>query len=211
MTEVVPDLDPQSQIRKPKAIVIAGPTASGKTSLSVELALALDGEIINADSMQVYRGMDIGTAKPKPEEQKGIPHLLLDVVNPDEEFNAAIYRSMALPLVTDVVSRGKACIITGGTGLYIKSLLKGLFHCPPVDPELKESLRREYEAYGTIRLYERLMRLDPESANRIHQNDRVRSMRALEIAHLTNRRPSRLIREHCFSDTPINALTLACK
>jgi len=201
-------LDTQSPIQKPKAIVIAGPTASGKTSLSVELALALNGEIINADSMQVYRGMDIGTAKPTLEEQKGIPHLLLDVVNPDEEFNAAIYRSMALPLVTNVVSRQKACIITGGTGLYIKSLLKGLFHCPPVDPVLRESLRRECETHGTIRLYERLKRLDPESANRIHQNDRVRIIRALEIARLTDRHPSDLIREHDFCDTPINALML---
>ena len=92
---------------KPKVVVIAGPTASGKTSLSVQLALALNGEIINADSMQVYRGMDIGTAKPTPQEQKGIPHYLIDVVNPNEEFNASIYRSLALPLVTDIVSRGK--------------------------------------------------------------------------------------------------------
>ena len=123
-------------MNRPKCIIIAGPTATGKTSISVALARAFDGEVVNADSMQVYRGMDIGTAKPTPEEQNGIPHHLLDVVDPDEEFNAAIYRSRALPVISDVVSRGKTCFVTGGTGLYIESLAKGLFHCPPVDMEL---------------------------------------------------------------------------
>ncbi len=192
----------------PKCIIIAGPTATGKTSLSVALAKVFDGEIINADSMQVYRGMDIGTAKPTREEQSGIPHHLLDVVNPDEDFNAAIYRAHALPLVSDIVSRGKVCFVTGGTGLYIKSLTKGLFHCPPSDPEIRESLRRECEAHGPNMLHERLKQADPESAGKIHPNDKVRIIRALEIAQLTDRLPSDLIEQHGFSDSPLNTLTI---
>ncbi len=208
LTDVGTQSTIQSPPSGPKCIIIAGPTASGKTSLSVELALALDGEVINADSMQVYRGMDIGTAKPTPEEKRGIPHFLLNVVDPDEEFNAAIYRSMALPLVRDVVSRQKACLVTGGTGLYIKSLTKGLFQCPPADLEFRETLREECKAHGTMTLYERLKRIDPESAAKIHPNDRVRIIRGLEIAHLTNRRPSDLMKGHGFSDTPLNTLKI---
>lgn len=195
-------------MNRPKCIIIAGPTATGKTSISVALARAFDGEIVNADSMQVYRGMDIGTAKPTPEEQNGIPHHLLDVVDPDEEFNAAIYRSRALPVISDVVSRGKTCFVTGGTGLYIKSLAKGLFHCPPVDMKFRNALRRECESKGAQALHERLKRLDPESAGKIHPNDKARIIRNLEIADLTGRRPSDLIKEHGFSDTPLNALTI---
>ena len=178
-----------------KYIVIAGPTGSGKSSLAVELALSFGGEIINADSMQVYRGMDIGTAKPTREEQRGIPHHLLDIVRPDEEFNAAIYCSLALPLIRDICARGKICFVVGGTGLYIKSLKEGLFRCPPADRQLRESLQREYEASGAVKLYERLLRIDPESAKKIHLNDRARIIRALEIIHLTNRLPSELVEE----------------
>jgi tRNA dimethylallyltransferase len=194
--------------RRPKVVIVAGPTASGKSSLGVQLALDLDGEIINADSMQVYRGMDIGTAKPTLEDQRGIPHHLLDVVDPDEEFNAAIYRSMALPVVGGIGARGTLCLIVGGTGMYIKSLLVGLFNCPPTDPELRESLRRECEASGSNRLHERLNRLDPEWASKIHPNDKVRITRALEIVHLTNSRPSDLIKEHGFGDRSLTALKL---
>jgi tRNA dimethylallyltransferase len=193
---------------KPKCIIIAGPTASGKTWLSVKLALALDGEVINADSMQVYRAMDIGTAKPTIEEQRGVPHLLMDVVDPDEEFNAAIYRSLALPLVTDIVSRKKACLITGGTGLYIKSLTKGLFNCPAADPEFRESMYRLCEATGSESLHQQLRLIDPESAERIHPNDRFRIIRALEINHLTSGTRSKLIREHGFSDIRLNPLKI---
>jgi tRNA dimethylallyltransferase len=193
---------------RPKIVVISGPTASGKTSLGVEVALALGGEIINADSMQVYRGMDIGTAKPTIEEQKGIQHHLLDVVNPDEQYNAAIYRSMALPLIENIHARGKMCLVVGGTGLYIKSLLGGLFKCPPASQKLRESFERECDILGTERLHERLKHLDPKSANKIHPNDRIRLIRAFEIMHLTNRAPSELSKEHGFRDRPVNALML---
>ena len=189
-----------------KVVVIAGPTATGKSRLSVELATALGGEIISADSMQVYRGMDIGTAKPAFEQQKGIPHYLLDVVDPEEKFNAAIYRSMALPLVTDIGMREKLCFVVGGTGLYIKGLLDGLFQCPPADLELRESLQNECEIYGSVRLHERLKQLDPEVSHKIHPNDKVRITRALEIIHLTKKRPSDLSRRHGFGNRAFNAL-----
>ena len=107
--------------KEQKVVVIAGPTASGKSSLAVDLSLLLQGEIINADSMQVYRDMDVGTAKPSPAERRMVPHHLLDVVDPDEEFNAAVYRSLALPAVRDVLARGRVCLVVGGTGLYIKT------------------------------------------------------------------------------------------
>lgn len=194
--------------RRPKVVVIAGPTASGKTSLSVKLALALNGEIINADSMQVYREMDLGTAKPTLEEQRGIPHHLMDVVDPDEEFNAAIYRNTALPIIKEVNIRGKACLVVGGTGLYIKSLLGGLIKCSPADPDLRESLRSECETFGPARLHKRLESLDPESAGKIHPHDTVRITRALEIFHLTKTPLSDLSRNHGFQSKGINALKL---
>lgn len=196
------------RVESPKVVVIAGPTASGKSSLAVELSLALDGEIVNADSMQVYRGMDVGTAKPTPKERKGVPHHLVDVVDPDEEFNAAIYRSMALPIIADIVSKGKICLVVGGTGLYIRSLLGGLIVCPPPDQRFRESLRSECELLGSARLYKRLKGLDPEYASKIHQNDRVRIMRAIEIIYLTNRRPSELSKQHGFAERPLRFLKL---
>ncbi len=194
-----------------KVIVIAGPTASGKTSLSVELARLFDAEIINADSMQVYRGMDIGTAKPSIKERQGIPHHLLDVVNPDQEFNAAIYRDMAASAAFDIINRGKRVLVVGGTGLYIKSLLGGLFQCPPSSPEIRQSLQREWEVEGPRALYRRLECLDPQSARKIHPNDRVRIIRALEIISLTDRLPSDLSRQHRFSDRTFNPLKISIK
>jgi len=189
-------------------VVIAGPTASGKTRLSVELALALGGEIINADSMQVYRGMDIGTAKPTIDEQRGVPHHLLDVVDPDEEFDAAMYRARAIPLISEIGERGNRCFVVGGTGLYIRGLLQGLFRCPSKDRTLRESLNRELEIQGSAALHGRLERLDPESAHRIHPNDRVRILRALEVMLLTNRKRSQLVKEHAFGEKPYNYLKL---
>jgi len=183
-----PDFD------KPKVIILAGPTGSGKTSFGVKLALDLDAEIINADSMQVYRGMDIGTATPTPDEQKGIPHHLFNIVDPDEEFNAALYRERALPVIRDITIRNKVCIILGGTGLYIKSLLEGLFKCPARDLGLREKLGKECDLYGSQRLYERLAFLDADYAKKIHPNDKLRIIRGLEIFHLTNDLPSSLIK-----------------
>lgn len=191
-----------------KVIIITGPTASGKSSLAIKLALCFGGEIVNADSMQVYRDMDVGTAKVSVTERKGVPHHLLDVVDPDEDFNAALYRSLALPLLKDILSRQKGCIVVGGTGLYIKTLLGGLLHTPPADPEIRKKLGHECEDRGPVYLHERLKMLDPESAHKIHPNDRVRIIRALEIIHLTQKRLSDLIRRHGFKDNPFQALKI---
>jgi len=197
-----------SEDKRPKVIVIAGPTASGKTALAVALARSLSGEIVNADSMQVYRGMDIGTAKPTHKEQRGIPHHLLDVVNPDEDFNAAIYRRMALPIVNEICSKGKTCLVVGGTGLYIRGLIGGLMESPPSDPELRERLRKECEVHGTAKLHEKLESLDPERAEGIHPNDGVRIIRAIEINYLSDLRSSDLMKRHGFRDRSLNALKL---
>jgi tRNA dimethylallyltransferase len=194
--------------RRPKIVVIAGPTASGKSGLAVNLARSLSGEIVNADSMQVYRGMDIGTAKPTLEEQKGVPHHLLDIVNPDDPFNAAIYRRKALPVITDICSRGKACLVVGGTGLYIRALVGGLMKAPPSDPGLREALHKECKRHGSVRLHERLKDLDPQSAAAIHPNDRIRIIRALEIIHISNRLASDLMKGHGFRDPSLDVLKI---
>ena len=193
---------------KLKVVVIAGPTASGKSSLAIDLALRFDGEIVNADSMQVYRGMDVGTAKPSVNERMGIPHHLLDVVDPDEHFDAATYRSLGAPVLRDVASRNKVCFVVGGTGLYIKSLLGGLLECPQADPQLREELYQEWEDRGPTHLFERLKTLDPESAQKIHPHDRLRIIRALEVYHLTRQPFSSLVQRHSFKDRPFHALKI---
>jgi tRNA dimethylallyltransferase len=197
-------LDP----KKPKIIVIAGPTASGKTGLAVALALSLGGEIINADSMQVYRYMDVGTAKPTLEEQRGVIHHLLDVVEPDEDFNAAIYRGMALPLAKGICAKNIPCFIVGGTGLYIRSLLGGLVELPPSDPMLRERLQLECDQKGVPKLHQKLARLDSERAESIHPNDRLRIIRALEIIQQTRRPASDFIKQHRFGNQEFLALKL---
>jgi tRNA dimethylallyltransferase len=194
--------------KKQKVVVIAGPTASGKSSLAVDLSLLLQGEIINADSMQVYRHMDVGTAKPSPAERKMVPHHLLDVVDPDEEFNAAVYRSLALPAVRDVQARGRVCLVVGGTGLYIKTLLGGLLQCPPADQGLREKLHEQLEKQGLKAMYLRLEDLDPLSAKKIHAHDRVRILRALEIIELTKKPLSALVQGHGFQDSAFQALKI---
>ncbi len=193
---------------KPRVVVITGPTASGKSRLAVELALQVGGEILNADSMQVYRGMDVGTAKPTMAERRGVPHHLLDVVNPDEDFDAAKYRSLAIPQLQDMVFRGKVPFVVGGTGLYIKILLGGLLDCPPADLGIREELGRAWRTEGAGFLHEKLKELDLDSAYKIHPHDRVRIIRALEIFYLTRQRPSSLIRRHGFRDNAFQALKI---
>ena len=170
----------------PKILVISGPTASGKTRLAVELALRHGGEVVSADSMQVYRRMDIGTAKPTPEEMRGIPHHMLDVADPEEDFSVARYVDMAAKCVDDILSRGKLPILAGGTGLYIDSLLSGRTFAPfqpdsPLRGQLEEQLRRE----GGAAMLARLAQVDPDSAARLHPNDEKRIVRALEVYYET--------------------------
>jgi tRNA dimethylallyltransferase len=195
-------------VKKEKVVVIAGPTASGKSELAVELSVLLQGEIVNADSMQVYRHMDIGTAKASPSERRGVPHHLLDVVDPNEEFNAAIYRSLAVPVIRGILSRGKVCFVVGGTGLYIKTLLGGLLQCPPADDVVRERLRDQVKEQGLDGMYRRLEALDPVSAKKIHVHDKVRVLRALEIIELTKKPLSALVRGHGFRDSAFEALKI---
>ncbi|MBN1106832.1 MAG: tRNA (adenosine(37)-N6)-dimethylallyltransferase MiaA [Deltaproteobacteria bacterium] len=191
-----------------RIVVIGGPTASGKSALAVELARDFGGEIVNADSMQVYRGMDVGTAKPSPRQRAEVPHHLIDVVDPDEDFNAALYRSLALPILGDLTARGKVGFVVGGTGLYIQALLGGLLPCPPVDGEFRRRLHQDLEMQGTVALHEKLKDLDPESAERIHAHDRVRILRALEVIHLTKGRLSSMIRNHGFRERTFQAFKI---
>jgi tRNA dimethylallyltransferase len=193
---------------KRKIVVITGPTAVGKSALAVELAAPVAGEIINADSMQVYRGMDIGTAKPPVQERGTIPHHLLDIVNPDDAFNAAIYRSLAVPLIEEISRRGHLPFVVGGTGLYIKTLLGGLFQCPASDPGLRERLNRESDEQGLESLFGRLCALDPDAAQKIHPHDKVRILRALEIIELTQTPYSVLANKHRFKERPFEALKI---
>jgi len=191
-----------------RILVVAGPTATGKTSLAVDLAEILGGEIVNADSMQVYRGMDVGTAKPTEEERRGIPHHLMDVVDPDEPFHAARFRALAAPVIEDLAARGTPCLVVGGTGLYIRALLGGLFDCPEAPRELRLRLQREWETRGPGAVHERLCGLDPEAARRIHPNDRVRTLRALEVIELTGRPFSTMARGHGFQEETFRALKI---
>jgi len=192
----------------PKLIIISGPTCSGKSALAVELASIVGGEIINADSMQVYRGMDIGTAKLSISERKGIPHHLIDIINPDQEFNAALFLVHTLPIIRDLHSKKIPIIVVGGTGLYVRALLGGLFNCPPSDLELRQNLWEECEKQGTSFLYEKLSRLDKNAADRIHPMDKVRIIRALEVIHLTGYQFSELTRKHGFSNKRFSPLNL---
>ena len=162
-------------------ICIAGPTASGKTALAVELAKELNGEVVSCDSMQVYRRMDIGTAKPTAEEMQGIPHHMIDVAEPDEDFSVSRYCAQAAPIVEDIVKRGKTAIIAGGTGLYMDSLIQGNDFAPFPATGVREQLEAEAEARGIQVLFDRLAAVDPEAAGRIHLSDRKRIIRALEV------------------------------
>ena len=162
-------------------ICIAGPTASGKTALAVELAKELNGEVVSCDSMQVYRRMDIGTAKPTEEEKQGIVHHMLDVAEPDEDFSVSRYCAMASPIVDEIVARGKTAIIAGGTGLYMDSLIKGNDFAPFPSTGVREKLEARADAEGIEVLMAELSAIDPVAAGRLHLADRKRIIRALEV------------------------------
>ena len=162
-------------------ICIAGPTASGKTALAVELAKELNGEVVSCDSMQVYRRMDIGTAKPSIDEMQGIVHHMIDVAEPDEDFSVSRYCAMAAPMVEDIVARGKTAIIAGGTGLYMDSLIQGNDFAPFPSTGVREKLEQEAAEKGIQTLYDRLSAIDPEAAGRLHLSDKKRIIRALEV------------------------------
>ena len=166
---------------KDNIICIAGPTASGKTALSIALAKELDGEVVSCDSMQVYKRMDIGTAKPTIEEMEGIPHHMLSVAEPWENFSVGKYCDMAAPIVDDIVARGKTAIIVGGTGLYMDALIRGNDFAPVPSTGRREELERIAAEQGIETVIEMLRKVDPESAERLHPSDQKRIIRAMEV------------------------------
>ncbi len=193
----------------PKILVIVGPTASGKTRMAVELAQRHNGEVISADSMQIYRTMDIGTAKPTKEEMGGIPHHMIDVADPEEDFSVARYVEMAARCVDDVLERGKLPIVAGGTGLYIDSLLSGRTFAPfSPDIALRGELERELEEKGGQAMLEALAQVDPEAAQRLHPNDHKRIIRALEVYRSTGKTITQHNRETQAIPPRYNALTI---
>lgn len=164
---------------------LSGPTASGKTSIGLELAEMLDAEIVSLDSMAIYRGMDIGTAKPTTAQRERVPHHMLDLRDPNEEFSLSNYVEMAQQVVAEVRTRGRQVLFVGGTPLYLKGMLRGIFHGPPADWEFRREVEEEAEAVGLAALHQRLELVDPLSAEKLHVHDKRRIIRALEVYRLT--------------------------
>ncbi len=183
-------------------VIINSPTATGKTELAVDLALEFSGEIISADSMQVYRYLDIGTAKPTVDERKGIKHHLIDVVNPDEEFNAALFSEQARAIISNLAGKGKPVFVVGGTGLYIRVLLKGIIDTPDVDEDIRNHYRKLRDTQGKKYLYDLLLQRDTVAAAQINPNDSVRVIRALEVLEQTGESITVKQKKHSFSDIP---------
>ncbi|MEC2073193.1 tRNA (adenosine(37)-N6)-dimethylallyltransferase MiaA [Alkalihalophilus marmarensis] len=171
---------------KERLMAIVGPTAVGKTALSIHAAKAMNGEIISGDSMQIYKGMDIGTAKVTKEEQEGIPHYLIDIKEPDEPFSVAEFQELCRPLITDIIKRGKLPILVGGTGLYVNAVTHGFdFAEVPTDVPYRKKLEEEAEKNGNEALYQKLMEIDPKACEKIHPNNVRRVIRALEVNYVT--------------------------
>ena len=206
-------MDRDERTQKPPVVVVTGPTASGKTPLAIEIAKQFGAEIVNADSMQVYRYMDVGTAKPSPEQRAQVRHHLLDVVTPDVTYSAGRYAEEARKAAAEIHARDKIVVLTGGTGLYIRAFLEGLLEAGEADPGLRAELEAEFRAAADagdpLRLHRRLAEVDPEAADRIHPNDARRIIRALEIAGRLGEPASSLRAQHAFGDRPYRTLHLA--
>jgi len=194
-------------VNKLPLVVINSPTATGKTKLAIELAQAFGAEIISADSLQVYRYLDIGTAKPSLEDQKKVVHHLIDVVDPDEEFNASLFVQIARMVIAQLAEQKKPIFVVGGTGLYIRTLLQGIIETPQVDENLRDYYRQIREKKGSEYLHELLLVRDEKSALRINPRDSVRIIRALEVLDQTGQSITALQKKHSFADSPY----LACK
>ncbi len=191
-------------------VVIAGPTGVGKTKISIELAERLNAEIISADSRQIYKGMDIGTAKPTPEERGIIPHHLIDIVEPDERFAVADYQKLAEEVIDDIHQRGKLPLLVGGTGLYIKAVVEGgyIFPGPSADRELRDGLKREADQHGSEYLYNKLKEVDPAKARETHPRNLRRIIRALEVYYLTGKPISELQAEWAEAESGYNSVLM---
>jgi tRNA dimethylallyltransferase len=192
----------------PPLLALVGPTASGKTALGIALARALGGEIVSADSQQVYRLLEIGTAKPTAEERAAVPHHLLDVADPAERLSAGEFARLADQAIEGIRARGLLPIVVGGTGLWLRALLLGIVETPPADPQLRARLEREAESLGRPAMHARLAQLDPETAVQIPPQNLVRVVRALEIHALTGQRPSELRASHGFGQLRYRARVL---
>jgi tRNA dimethylallyltransferase len=201
-------LTPPGDQEKPRVAALVGPTAVGKTAVALTLAAKLGAEIVNADSLQVYRQMDIGTAKPTPEERARVTHHLLDMVDPPEPYDAARYSREGRKVLEELHGRGVPTLVVGGTGLYLKALLSGLFAEGAPKTEVRDRLHREAEVVGLPALYKRLLHLDPATAMRLHPHDTYRIVRALEVMEATGRPLSALIAAHRFQDSPYQVLKL---
>ena len=198
----------EAQVLAKPVVVIVGPTAVGKSRIAVEVAKAFETDVLTADSRQVYRGMDVGTDKPASEERQAVPHRLIDLVDPDESFNAGLYRRRAIDEIERLYRDCRLPLIVGGTGLYVRTLLKGLCDAPQADPIMREALRQEAEDQGYDRLYARLVDVDPVIAARLHPRDESKVIRALEVYQLSGRRMSEFQQEHGFAERPFAALMI---
>ena len=183
-------------------VVICSPTATGKTELAIELASFFGGEIVSADSLQVYRYLDIGTAKPSIEERKKVSHHMIDVVNPDEEFNAAIYTEQARIIIDNLFNQGKPVFVVGGTGLYIRALLRGIIDTPAVDNKIRNHYRELRDLHGKEYLFKLLQQRDAQAALKIKPNDSVRVIRALEVLEQSGKSIVEMQKRHSFADSP---------
>ena len=186
-------------------LILNGPTAVGKTAVSVELAKRLNAEIISADSMQVYRGMDIGTAKIRPEEMQGVPHHMIDIIDPDEEFSVLTFKRLAKECIEDICSRGKLPIIAGGTGFYIQAVLYDIDFTEYDDGKqaaIRKRLEEELEKNGALYLFEKLKKIDPVYAEIIHPNNTKRLLHGLEFYELTGQRLSEHNEEQSERESP---------
>jgi tRNA dimethylallyltransferase len=183
-------------------VIINSPTATGKTELAISLALEFGGEIISADSLQVYRYLDIGTAKPSKEQRNKVKHHMIDVVEPDKEFNAAFFAEQARIIIADLARQGKPIFVVGGTGLYIRALLRGIIETPTVDENIRNYYRQLRESQGKEYLYNLLQQRDADAAGKINPNDSVRVIRALEVLEQTGESISDKQKKHSFADSP---------
>jgi tRNA dimethylallyltransferase len=198
----------ETEIDRPRIVILLGPTGSGKSRLAIEWAEELGGEIISADSVQVYQHMDIGTGKPTLDDQKRIRHHLIDLVTPDQPFHAAFYRTLGRKAIDQLFQNRKPTWVVGGTGLYIKTLTQGLFTSPRIDPHVRESLGQEAKEKGAGALYERLKKVDSQTAAHLHPNDLFRIIRALEVYDSTGDPISFYRDQHRFGERPYLALKI---
>ena len=195
-------------MNRPRIVCLVGPTASGKSALALEVAERLGAEIVSADSRQLYRGLDIGTAKPTPAERARVPHHCLDLADADAGFDAARFREAASAAIARVSSRGRPVLVVGGTGLYVRVLLRGLCAAPPQSPALREALVGRMAARGSEAMHRGLAAIDPEAARRISPRDGVRVVRALEVGLATGTPLSTWQARHAFGESPYQALVI---